>query len=209
MARRDQFGAAREALRIWIRDGVVRPGAPLIVGDIAAELHVSATPVREALSRLAGEGLIEDRRGRGYFVHRLEAADLQQVFELHRLYVTGAFATKPLIDAGQLPAPALDDQPLDDALALRGATEVLFAQIVRRPRNAVLRGRHRTIADRLAFARRIEPLVLEGVWPELQALAVCLNSGDDTAGRSALEHYHARRLAAAPAIVHAAQVADD
>ena len=65
MRDRDAFGNALQALRQRLRDGAYAPGAPLVIIELAHELNISATPMREALARLAGEGLIEDRRGVG------------------------------------------------------------------------------------------------------------------------------------------------
>ena len=56
---RDSFGLALGALRRRLRLGVDAPGAALPINLIAAELRLSSTPVREALSRLAGEDLVE------------------------------------------------------------------------------------------------------------------------------------------------------
>ena len=54
--RRDTFGLALNELRVRVRDGRAAPGTPLMVSDLAEELKLSPTPVREALAWLAGEG---------------------------------------------------------------------------------------------------------------------------------------------------------
>lgn len=48
-------------LRQAIQSGQVRPGQRLVLDTIAAELGVSKVPVREAITRLTGEGLVELR----------------------------------------------------------------------------------------------------------------------------------------------------
>ena len=48
-------------LRAAIQRGDVRPGQRLVVDRIAADLGVSKVPVREAITRLTGEGLVEWR----------------------------------------------------------------------------------------------------------------------------------------------------
>ncbi|HEX7944210.1 MAG TPA: GntR family transcriptional regulator, partial [Phenylobacterium sp.] len=91
---RDPFGAVLETLRQQIRRGDLPPGEPLIVMDLAQDLGVSATPVREALAYLAGEGLIDGRRGRvrGYATWRPSAADLTELYRLHQAQVVFALS---------------------------------------------------------------------------------------------------------------------
>jgi DNA-binding Lrp family transcriptional regulator len=62
---RDPFDRTLETLRRRLVEHGPLQGDPLPVAGIAAELGVSPTPVREALARLAGEGLVA-RNGAGY-----------------------------------------------------------------------------------------------------------------------------------------------
>ena len=64
--RADSFLQALAGIRERLRDGVFRPGERIAATQVADLLGLSATPVREALSRLSGEGLLEDRRGQGF-----------------------------------------------------------------------------------------------------------------------------------------------
>src|SRR5262245_50689832 len=62
----------------------IRPGTRVGERELAAELRVSRTPVREAIARLVAEGLIQRRAGRGYVLPTMgvqEAADLYAVRE--------------------------------------------------------------------------------------------------------------------------------
>ncbi|MEO2108265.1 MAG: GntR family transcriptional regulator [Actinomycetota bacterium] len=56
---------AYEALRRDIVDLVLQPGTHLSEGELSTSLGVSRTPVREALHRLAVDGLVESESGRG------------------------------------------------------------------------------------------------------------------------------------------------
>jgi DNA-binding GntR family transcriptional regulator len=60
-----------EALKEAVMDQGLRPGARLNIDGVAAELGVSPTPVREALARLAAEGLVTSMPFKGYAVRPL------------------------------------------------------------------------------------------------------------------------------------------
>jgi DNA-binding GntR family transcriptional regulator len=68
------------------------PGAPINETALMDELKLGRTPVREALQRLAYEGLVELRPRRGASVAGLSILDLQQIFELRRLVEGNAAA---------------------------------------------------------------------------------------------------------------------
>ena len=61
-----------------IQRGGIAPGARIRDGELAAELGVSRTPVREALIRLAREGALDADVGRGFRVSRLNPGELQE-----------------------------------------------------------------------------------------------------------------------------------
>lgn len=69
-------------LRDLILAGSLAAGAKLGETELATRLDVSRTPVREALSRLAAEGLVEIVPNRGARVTRWSDEDLEQIFEL-------------------------------------------------------------------------------------------------------------------------------
>ncbi|HZY98781.1 MAG TPA: GntR family transcriptional regulator [Candidatus Baltobacteraceae bacterium] len=68
-------------LRERIANGELRPGSRLIELDISRELGVSRSPVREALLRLAEEGLVEILPYRGAMVVPLDKARLTELLE--------------------------------------------------------------------------------------------------------------------------------
>jgi DNA-binding GntR family transcriptional regulator len=78
-----------DLLREHLRSGQVTWGEPLREADLAARLGVSRTPVREALARLASEGLIE-AHGRSFTVPALTSEDLDDIFNLRVLLETEA-----------------------------------------------------------------------------------------------------------------------
>lgn len=78
-----------ELLREYLRSGGVRWGEALREATLAARLGVSRTPVREALARLASEGLVE-AHGRSFTVPALTEEDLEDIYELRLLVETEA-----------------------------------------------------------------------------------------------------------------------
>jgi DNA-binding GntR family transcriptional regulator len=74
-----------DEVRRSILDRSLSPGSTVSIAELSARLNVSHIPVREALRRLEGEGLIELRRGRSAVVAPLTAADLVDILELRTL----------------------------------------------------------------------------------------------------------------------------
>lgn len=68
-------------IRDRILSGRLLPGARLVEVDLAAELNVSRTPVREALRRLSAEGLIEMLPNRGATVRSWTDGELYDNYE--------------------------------------------------------------------------------------------------------------------------------
>lgn len=80
----------RETLREAILNGTLPGGTRLIQAELAAQLDVSNTPVREALRDLAGEGLVVFDPHRG---SRVRSLDLDEVRELYEMRI----ALEPLM----------------------------------------------------------------------------------------------------------------
>ncbi|MBM3134131.1 MAG: GntR family transcriptional regulator [Chloroflexi bacterium] len=73
------------SLREAILNGYFAPGEKLDQDQIAEELKISRTPVREAISRLESEGFIEVRPHRGAFMAMVSQQDIREVYEIRRL----------------------------------------------------------------------------------------------------------------------------
>ena len=89
--------AATELIRQAILDGRLEPGSRLKEEELARELGISRTPVREALLMLQAEGLIETTPNRGAVVRTHDADDLIDLYQLRALlegYAAGQAATR-------------------------------------------------------------------------------------------------------------------
>lgn len=71
-----------ETLRQAIKDGVLKPGERLMEIQLADELGVSRTPIREAIRKLELEGFVVMVPRRGTYVADISLKDIAQVFEI-------------------------------------------------------------------------------------------------------------------------------
>lgn len=188
--RRDPFGLAIGYLRQQLATGVVWPGEPLIIQDIAAELKLSPTPIREALARLAGEGLIEVRQGGGYRLWPADAVDLADLYEAHLCALLSGLRLLVNEPARGVAVVSAQDQD-GDVLAL---TEAAFDALVRACGNRVLLAWRRSLAQRLTWARRAEAVVFGDVEAEARGLIENLTRATDPGEQArAVAGFHRRR----------------
>ena len=73
------------ALRERIRDGRLAEGQRLVVADVTRDLGVSNGPVREAIRRLTGEGLVEITPHRGAAVRAFTGRDVREIFQVREV----------------------------------------------------------------------------------------------------------------------------
>lgn len=98
-----------DAIRGQILSGRRSAGDWLREEDLASDLGVSRTPVREALRRLAADGLVRHERHRGVQVQRWSEQDLEEIFEIRAMlepYAARRAATSDTLDVEALAALA-------------------------------------------------------------------------------------------------------
>ena len=69
-----------------ILSGKFRKGEKLVEQALCEEYEVSRTPVREALSQLGAEGLVESIPNRGCFVVGITNEEMEDIFVLRKIY---------------------------------------------------------------------------------------------------------------------------
>lgn len=99
----------RDTLRRAILSGVLAGGTRLVQADIAAQLKVSTTPVREALRDLVADGLVLFDPHQGAIVHEVDVDEFVEVYEIRK-------ALEPL--AIRKATRNVTDEQLDAAAAL-------------------------------------------------------------------------------------------
>ncbi len=108
---RSVVGLAYDEIRSLIVSGDLPPGSRLAQGALADRLGISRGSVREALRRLAGDGLVEVEVNRGFFVAESRLDDVR-----HRLEAR-------LVLEPEIARLAADRRTYEDLAALRTAIE--------------------------------------------------------------------------------------
>jgi len=93
----------RQEVTDRILDGRLPPLSPVRHAEVAEELGVSVTPLREALIELAREGLLEARPNRGFVVAPFGERELRDLYETIGMLETAALR-------GHLPEPSRYDR---------------------------------------------------------------------------------------------------
>ncbi len=205
-----------QALRAQLRSGRIAAGQPLQEVQLAQQLGVSRTPVREALTRLAGEGLLVTS-GRSFTVPALTIDDAEDIYEIRFLLETAALR--------RIAASCADDQvraPIEEALA--AATDahedddvVGFREAHARFRAACLalvpnRRLVRTIEQYGSHMQHISALTLDDpairtiVLEGLTRITAALRTGN---GDAAAEAVHAHLMQARHAFIVAIGLQDE
>jgi DNA-binding GntR family transcriptional regulator len=93
---------ACDRIRAAIVDGELRLGEQVSEAQLAQRLGTSKTPVREALLRLKGEGLVEIHPQRGTFVFRLDPVQVGQLCRYRATIETAALREAAAADGAAL-----------------------------------------------------------------------------------------------------------
>ncbi|MGO8963572.1 GntR family transcriptional regulator [Mycobacterium sp.] len=159
-------------LRFAIMSGALRPGTFIRLDETAAKLGVSVTPVREALLKLRGEGMVQLEPHRGHVVLPLSRQDVEDIFWLQATIAKELAATA----AQRITDAEIDDlDHITDALATAvtsadidaiAATEFAFHRAFNHATGRI------KLAWFLLHVARYMPLTVYAADPEWGAVAV-------------------------------------
>lgn len=194
---------AHQRIRRLILDNVWSPGYQALEQEIALQLGMSRTPVHEALTRLAAEGLIEVVPRRGMRVLPLSLATMSEIYqilgaleglaaELVAARKPSATELKPLVVATRSMERALAK---DDLQAWAEADESFHEHLIDLCGNKLLADAVYGYWDRAHRARmftlRLRPKPVDST-KEHMALVDKLRDGD-AAGAAAVNRLHRER----------------
>lgn len=184
-------------VRCALRTGRYAPGQRIDPAGLATEFKTSPTPVRFALYRLVGEGLVVDHARDGLHIPLLTEVTMRDLYDwMERLLLMAC-------DIGASPA-ARKTEPLELASAdddLVKLTWQLFDAIARATAHGSLHHAVKQANDRLAPIRRAAQGLLEHSFEELSELNRHWRAHDIPSLKSALRDYHKRRKQLVPCIV--------
>lgn len=194
------FEHAYAFLHNGLRNGEYLPGSRIQAGDIVSLLGISATPVREALSRLAGQGLLMDRRAIGYFVPPVDPVDLRNLYALASMLAVSAMRSLDLLTLDlhhytEHPGPA------------HGSAGGLLVTIAALTANSALVAVAANLDDRLAPLAPVEHALFGERDREQGELVHWLASRDQRKCVSNISRFYRRRTRSAMDIAAAASAA--
>lgn len=148
-------------LRRRLLAGGFRLNERLDVSRIATDMGSSATPVREALTRLAAEGLIAARPARGFFAILWSEAGLRALYEWR-----GMLARMAVAESAGIAFPIGEAEA---SVSYADAARAMFT-LIEEGANVELRSAAANADDRLHAARCVEPEVIADCAKELAAI---------------------------------------
>jgi DNA-binding GntR family transcriptional regulator len=192
------------AITEGIKAGRYAPGQRLVEADLTAELGISRGPLREALGRLAAEGMLDLEPYRGAVVRRLSPQDVQDLFNIREVLEGEAARLAALrIDEGENRTRLEDEMRVLDSFRGRGDTMAYMDENERFHELVVeLSGSHllarlipqlQVHAFRLLFRRMIvEDSAMPNSLAEHEAVATAILAGNAKAAERAMR-VHVRR----------------
>lgn len=189
-----------------ILTGRIAPRARLVETQLASELGVSRTPIREALRRLVSEGFVSRHHDGGLIVHEPSAREIDDIYQIREMLdgLAARLAAQRIVDSEmtriELALQALKEatdasasDAGDEAVGHMVVANITFHEILHQASgNERLKRLSRDMSDsvrlisREAFATRERA---QAIVAEHEAVVAALRERDpDAAERAAREH---------------------
>ena len=216
ITRRTLHDEVVEGLRTMLVEGRIPPGAKLNERELCALLRVSRTPLREAIKRMAAEGLVDLLPNRGAVAVKLSEADILHTFEvLAELEgISGELAAQRITAAGIAEIKALHYEMLasfarKDLHDYYRLNALIHAAINHAANNPVLEKIYREINARVQ-SLRFRTNQNEAKWKhavtEHEQILVALETRDAAGLRALLVEHLVRKRNAVLEVMRAAEL---
>ena len=186
-----------DEIRTALHDGRYAPGTRIDPAALAAQFKTSPTPVRFALYRLVGEGVIVDHARDGFHVPLTTESTLRNLYDwMQRLLLMACEIRSTSVQA--IPSALVDATHRGDVVLL---TRELFEAI------ALSAGHHslylavHQVNDKLSAVRRAKQSLIPDAHQELVHLVQHWRRHNLKSLKTALVAYHDRRKHLVPQIV--------
>jgi DNA-binding GntR family transcriptional regulator len=197
---------AYSELRERIMSGRLSAGQRLMPEELAGRLAISPTPIKQALVRLATEGLVEAATRHGAVVRRFTRADITELYEarllveahaLRRGFATGCVGPglvgelRAIQDGLAAHRRRATEEALNDALALDRA---FHARLVAMIANRAIAEWHLRVLMQTHSVRiySVDSYQMDRLQTEHEAVLAALGRGDARAAQGALRRHLTR-----------------
>ncbi len=151
---------AYENLKRRIINVELPPGLPINEAELAQQLQISKTPVREALRQLERDGLVENVPSRGSTISHITSQEISDVFQIREIIESGAAKRAAFFNGDQeldrqreIYKKLLEETPPDAEYAEWGTWEDLHLLIVKSLGNETLVTVYLGLIDRIKRIR--------------------------------------------------------
>ena len=152
-----------QRLKADLHQFLFTPGQRLSETALAGQMGVSRTPVREALTRLRDEGLVEVESKTGWFVRPIDFDRIDQLYDLRVLLELDAVARLAQSEAPEVQLAPLrqiwllpSSERLRDGHAVGELDEGFHSALVRAAGNDEIARVHDDVTGRIRIVRRLD-----------------------------------------------------
>lgn len=204
-----------KALLGAISAGSLAPGERILQEELAEQMNVSRSPILQALQMLKKDGLLEEAPGRGLVVTKLDATNIEQVYQV-RGALDALAARLAAIRKAKIPFSLIEEgraaSEKTDVNALIDADMAFHKAIYEASGNPYIA---QTAMMHWIHLRRVMGAVLQrkssrnGIWEEHAAIVDAISKGDaDLAARLSERHAEVARESLI-ANLHSSKVLED
>lgn len=190
-------------------NGQVRPGKHLNVQELADQLQIGVTPLRDAMVRLSTEGFLSRENTYGFSTKELRIEEERQLLEMCDILLTAGLriAGNRMSTEIRAALAELQDAPartVEDALNLAACIRDMYLDVARAAGNDIMVNCSRVLVDRSHLIRTLDLQMEEAggkTIEDLRTIGIAMTSGDAERAVAATRSILGRRVERLPVLV--------